>query len=84
MKDEVINRLVAVLNALDNISVRGKPNLANLSGSIAILEETRDILLGCEITKEEEQPKDKLAEVQLWLFGVTILFLMVSLARNTG
>ena len=49
MKDEVINRLVAVLNALDN----------NLSGSIAILEETRDILLGCEITKEEEQPKDK-------------------------
>lgn len=43
MKDEVINRLVAVLNALDNISVRGKPNLANLSGSIAILEETRDI-----------------------------------------
>ena len=56
---EVINRLVAVLNALDNISVRGKPNLANLSGSIAILEETRDILLGCEITKEEEQPKDK-------------------------
>ena len=40
MKDEVINRLVAVLNALDNISVRGKPNLANLSGSIAILEET--------------------------------------------
>ena len=59
MKDEVINRLVAVLNALDNISVRGKPNLANLSGSIAILEETRDILLGCEITKGEEQPKDK-------------------------
>ena len=44
MKDEVINRLVAVLNALDNVSVRGKPNLANLSGSIAILEETRDIL----------------------------------------
>ena len=59
MKDEVINRLVAVLNALDNVSVRGKPNLAILRGSIAILDETRDILLGCEITKKEEQPKDK-------------------------
>ena len=55
MKEEILNRLVAVLNALDNISVHGKMNLANLSGSIAILEEVRDNLLDCEITQPKKE-----------------------------
>lgn len=38
MKDEILNRLVAVLNALNAVSVSGKQNLANLSGSIAVIE----------------------------------------------
>lgn len=50
MKDEIMTRLNAVLNALNNIDVRGKVNLANLSGSIAILEETCAILADTEIT----------------------------------
>ena len=39
MKDEIMNRLAAVLNALNAVSVNGKQNLANLSGSIAVIEE---------------------------------------------
>ena len=37
MKDEIMNRLAAVLNALNAVSVNGKQNLANLSGSIAVM-----------------------------------------------
>ena len=59
MKEEILNRLVAVLNALDNISVHGKMNLANLSGSIAILEEVRDNLLDCEIMQPKKEVKSE-------------------------
>jgi Tfp pilus assembly protein PilZ len=50
MKDEIIQRLNVVLNALDKISVSGKVNLANLSGSIAMLEEIGMILNDAEVT----------------------------------
>lgn len=49
MKDELMQRIVAVLNALDNVCVKGKQNLANLSGSITILEETVKLLNRCEV-----------------------------------
>lgn len=39
MKEFIMQRINAVLNALNNISVSGKQNLGNLSGSIAVLEE---------------------------------------------
>lgn len=51
MKDQVMQRLALVLNALDNISVRGKANLANLSGSITMLEEVAEILNDAEIAE---------------------------------
>lgn len=44
MKNEIIQRIYGVLNALNNISVKGKANLSNLSGSIAVLEEMAAIL----------------------------------------
>ncbi len=50
MKDEIIQRLTVVLNALNNTSVSGKANLANLSGSIAVLEEVCGMLSEAEIT----------------------------------
>lgn len=50
MKDEIMQRLNVVLNALNNITVNGKANLANLSGSIAVLEEVGAILSDAEIT----------------------------------
>lgn len=39
MKEEILKRLNVVLNALNNVDVRGKSNLANQSGSIAMIEE---------------------------------------------
>ena len=49
MKDEIMNRLAAVLNALNAVSVNGKQNLANLSGSIAVIEEGEHIKDGAGI-----------------------------------
>lgn len=49
MNEEIMKRLSAVLSALNSISVSGKQNLTNLSGSISILEETAGILSECDI-----------------------------------
>lgn len=39
MKEELIKKLSTVIGALNNVSVNGRQNLVNLSGSIAIIEE---------------------------------------------
>lgn len=57
MRDNILQRISVVLNALNNVTVSGKQNLANLSGSIAILEELHGTLNGCEIKPIEEPPK---------------------------
>lgn len=62
MKDQVMQRLALVLNALDNISVRGKANLANLSGSITMLEEVAQILNDAEIAEVTKSEAAKSAE----------------------
>lgn len=57
MKDKIMQSLIGVLNALNNITVSGKVNLANLSGSIAVIEEVAGMLEGSDIienTKEEQ------------------------------
>ena len=60
MKNDILNRLSAVISALNNITVSGKQNLANLSGSISILEETRSIINSCNIeTADTENTKNK-------------------------
>lgn len=38
MSEQIIGKITAVLRALNNISVSGKVNIANLGGSISILE----------------------------------------------
>lgn len=58
MKDEVMQRLAVILNALNSISVSGKANLANLSGSIAMLEEIGAILGNVDMVSKDE-PKEK-------------------------
>lgn len=50
MKEEIMQRFAVVLNALNSIPVSGKQNLANLSGSIAVIEEMVEMLGGAEIT----------------------------------
>ena len=58
MKEEIINSVIAVYNALNNITVCGKNNLANLSGSIAALEEIADALNKAEITEASADKED--------------------------
>ena len=57
MKTEIIQRLNLILGALNSISVSGKSNLENLSGSIAMLEEVAQMLNGAEIVEIEKSTK---------------------------
>lgn len=59
MKDQVMQQLGFVLNALNNVYVKGKANLANLSGSIAILEEVADVLNNAEIVEATSKSAEK-------------------------
>ena len=58
MKDQVMQQLGFVLNALNNVYVKGKANLANLSG-IAILEEVADVLNNAEIVEATSKSAEK-------------------------
>lgn len=57
MKTEIMQCLNLILGALNSISVSGKSNLANLSGSIAMLEEVAQMLNGAEIVEIEKSTK---------------------------
>ena len=54
MKEDIMQRLTVTLNALNSVSVSGKSNLANLSGSIAMLEEVASLLNSAVITPNED------------------------------
>lgn len=60
MKDEIMQRLITVANVLNTIPVSGKQNLANLSGSINVIEEVLGMLEGADVVqKAAEKPKGK-------------------------
>lgn len=61
MKEEIMKRLEAAMRALNTVSVCGKANLANLSGSIAVLEEAYAMVSQAAIIPEGEAagPGDK-------------------------
>lgn len=54
MKEDIMQRLTVTLNALNSVSVSGKANLSNLSGSIAMLEEVASLLNSAVITPNED------------------------------
>ena len=58
MKEEIMQRLTVVLNALNSVSVSGKSNIGNLGGSIAMIEEIAGILGDADIVpiSKHEQP----------------------------
>lgn len=58
MKEEIMQRLSVVLEALNSVSVNGKANLANLSGSIAMLEEIARLLSHAEVTEKDKPDTD--------------------------
>lgn len=64
MKEQFLHNLAAVLNALNNISVSGKANLGNLSGSINLLEQMYDALSQVEITTGDMPAQAGAAEEQ--------------------
>ena len=57
MITEIMQRLNLILGALNSISVSGKSNLANLSGSIAMLEEVAQKLKSTEIIEIKKTTK---------------------------
>ena len=59
MKEKTIQQLVLVLNALNSITVSGKSNLANLSGSISILEEVVSSLDGIKFVQNAGESEEK-------------------------
>lgn len=59
MKEEIMQKMVVVLNAMNSISVSGKQNLANLSGCIAVIEEITDILGKSDIVDTTEAAEEK-------------------------
>ena len=55
MKENIIQNITAVINALNNVTVCGKQNLYNLSGSINILEDIVSYIeRECKITSNTE------------------------------
>ncbi len=59
MKNEILQRLDAVLGALNRVTVCGKENLGNLSGSIVMLEEIGRMLQSVAFA---EVPKSEVKE----------------------
>lgn len=55
---EIIMRLNAVINALDNVYVKGESNLNNLGGSITILREIKDAIVA-EAFREAENTAEE-------------------------
>lgn len=63
MKNEIIQKLGAVINALNNVYVKGEQNLANLSGSITILKEVAEQVNVLEVkTIDENKCKETTAK----------------------
>ena len=57
MNKEMIGKLSSVIEVLGNIEVKGKTNLFNLGGSIAILEEIRQSCVS-QITQAASETKE--------------------------
>jgi len=49
-KEEIVQHLNAVIGALNTISVSGKANLTNLSGSISVLEAINSAIIDLDIS----------------------------------
>ena len=59
MKNEIIQRIVSVINALNNVTVKGEQNLANMSGSITLLREVAEMLAKVNIAEEKTSEEVK-------------------------
>lgn len=58
MKEQIMQNISAVLGALNNVDVRGKANLANMTGSIEILERVLQALNEVNIVSKDMPAED--------------------------
>lgn len=59
MNKQILNKLASVVNALNNIEVKGKSNLMNLGGCIAVIEEVCQDIAGTISESTEAETKDE-------------------------
>ena len=50
MKDNILQSLMSVVDALNNVSVRGEANMSNVLGSINALRQVMQAIHECELT----------------------------------
>lgn len=59
MNKQILNKLASVVNALNNIEVKGKSNLMNLGGCIAVIEEVCQDIAGTISEPTEAEATDE-------------------------
>ncbi|MBQ7821301.1 MAG: hypothetical protein IJ391_03360 [Clostridia bacterium] len=59
MNTQILNKLASVVNALNNIEVKGKANLMNLGGCIAIIEEVCQEIVSANENSDKAEAKEK-------------------------
>lgn len=59
MNKQILNKLASVVNALNNIEVKGKSNLMNLGGCIAVIEEVCQDIAGTISESTEAEATDE-------------------------
>lgn len=59
MNSQILNKLASVVNALNSIEVKGKTNLMNLGGCIAVVEEVCQEIAGTISEHENEENTDE-------------------------
>ena len=59
MDKQTLNKVASVINALNSIEVKGKANLMNLGGCIAVIEEVCQEIAGTINDHDNEDSADK-------------------------
>ena len=72
MNKDIVNKIVSVINALNGIEVKGKTNLMNLSGSIAVLEDVCQ-----EIINSTEETATKNTENNFMVVNLALMEFLV-------
>lgn len=57
MKEQVLQNIGAVINALNQVSTKGEENLSNLGGSISMLRKVYDQINGNLVDQQAEKDK---------------------------
>jgi hypothetical protein len=55
MKEQILQNIDAVIGALNNVSVCGEENLANLAGSLRVLHQIGAMLQNAEFSEPEKK-----------------------------